>query len=312
MEKLHKISEEIAEKFAEKFATSEIKEFIEQTKSAEDSGTFEVVITNESIDRMGEVIKSDGWELDNYMKNPVVLWGHSHSTLPIGVCTELSYTDGKLVAKGKFASADANPLAQQIRKLYDLGIVRATSVGFIEKEREGNLITKAELLEFSFVSVPANPMALSTLVKSGISINEMVTKGIMTVSEKEEEVPEVPSEEPEVEEPVAEETPEESTEPETLAEEPEVTPEEPTEEKKFDKEAVKTLISSIKEQVEALEDAVNDSEPEREDVPTEETEEQKALREFAEKRRSLQIASTVLADVLAETRQVIEARKQTR
>ena len=64
-----------------------------------------------------------------------------------------------------FLSADINPFAQQVRKLYEFGIKAGqgvgctTSVGFIPKEFDENArntITKAELLEFSFVPVPAN------------------------------------------------------------------------------------------------------------------------------------------------------------
>ncbi len=65
------------------------------------------------------------------------------------MATSIERRDGKLIAKGKFAP---HQFAQDIRKSYDAGIIRATSVGFIEKEREGNFITKAELIEFSFVS----------------------------------------------------------------------------------------------------------------------------------------------------------------
>jgi hypothetical protein len=119
----------------------------------------------------------------------------------------------KMIAKGKFAPTAK---AQEIRQLYDAGIIKATSVGFIEKEREGNLITKAELLEFSFVSVPANPYALALAMAKEFSVNELVTKGILFVEKAEEEetvevtVPEseevgeepAPAEEPTTSEPV--------------------------------------------------------------------------------------------------------------
>jgi hypothetical protein len=47
--------------------------------SEEDTGTFEVIATTEDTDRHGEVIKIDGWMLDNYMKNPIILFGHNYS-----------------------------------------------------------------------------------------------------------------------------------------------------------------------------------------------------------------------------------------
>lgn len=284
---MKKLSEQIANEIAAKLITPEFKSFIELTTKAADSdvGTFEVVITTENVDRMGEVIKVDGWDLEHYMKNPVVLWGHSHYDLPIGVCTSIEKIEGKLIAKGKFAPEDANPMGQYCRRLYDLGILRATSVGFIEKEREGNLITKAELLEFSFVSVPANPMALSTLIKGGFSLDELVTKGILNVKEAEPVDDPVPPVDPE---PTDEELKEE-------------------EEKAFKKLVVDTL-NELKTLV--LE-VSRKAEPEHKDeVPGDESPEVKAFRLFSEGRKYMQLASTALAESLAEARKAVDLKIQ--
>lgn len=187
MEPTLKLSQEIATQL-DNFLTSEKgTSFFNETKGAknEDVGTFEVIITTEDVDRVGEMIKADAWELDRYMLNPIVLWAHNYSELPVGIALSLEKVDGgKLLAKGKFAG---HSKAQEVRALYDAGIMRATSVGFIPKEMEGNIITKAELLEFSFVPVPCNPYALSTLQKSGMVVDEFVAKGFL-VKEVEEKV----------------------------------------------------------------------------------------------------------------------------
>lgn len=175
-----KLTEEIKSAIAKAFASDEVKQLVEKTKAADDSGMFKVIISTEDVDRQGESIKQDGWDLKNYMNNPVVLWGHSYFDLPIGVAEKV-FVDGKtLIAEGRFASADANPFAQQVRKLYDAGIVRTTSVGFIAKQMEGNIITEAELLEFSFVPVPANPnaLSLSQMKELGIDFELFKSKGI--------------------------------------------------------------------------------------------------------------------------------------
>lgn len=184
---------ELAADIAAHFQSSEVRELLTTTKAASDAetGTFEVVITTENLDRYKEVIKLDGWELEHYLANPVVLWGHDHSK-PIGMATSVEIRDGKMIAKGKFAPTD---FAQEIRRLYDFGIIRATSVGFIEKEREGNLITKAELLEFSFVSVPANPFALSLAMQKELSVDGLMIKGFMHVEKDAEEEVIVPANE---------------------------------------------------------------------------------------------------------------------
>jgi len=174
-----KLSEEIKTKIQEQLKSKEIQEIVEKTLKAEDSGRFEVVISTGDVDRMGESLNPEGWDLEFYKSNPVVLWAHGYMDLPIGLTENIEIKEGKLVASGRFAPADANPFAQQVRKLYDMGIERATSVGFLEKEREGNKIIKAELLEWSFVPVPANPFALSTLQNSGVDTKVLITKGII-------------------------------------------------------------------------------------------------------------------------------------
>jgi hypothetical protein len=115
------------------------------------------------------------------MENPIVLWAHDYGSLPIGVTDSIQKDQGRTIAKGRFAPTD---FAQQVRKLYDLKIVRATSVGFIPKEMEGNIVTKSELLEFSFVPVPANPYALSLMKSAELNVAELVTKGIMLKAEE--------------------------------------------------------------------------------------------------------------------------------
>jgi HK97 family phage prohead protease len=121
-------------------------------------GDFEVIASNENVDRDGEIIKVEGWNFDKYQKNPVLLWGHDYTLPPIGIVTTLTKGKGQLIAKGTFAKS---AFAQEVRSLYDEGILKAVSVGFIPLERDGSTITKAELLELSFVSVPANADAVS-------------------------------------------------------------------------------------------------------------------------------------------------------
>lgn len=154
-------------------------------------GSFEVVISTEDVDRMGDVVVQEGIDTTRYMDNPVVLWGHDYGSLPIGIATEIVKEKGRTIAKGFFAPEDANPLAQQARKLYDLGILRTVSIGFIPKLFDANDETKileSELLEFSFVSIPANPHALSLVKEAGLDMIELVQKGFMEEIKKGEEV----------------------------------------------------------------------------------------------------------------------------
>lgn len=249
-EALLKLSEKAAEAIKTASEAPEFKEVMEKALEG-DTGSFKVVISTEHPDRMQDVIKQDGWQLERYKANPIVLWGHDYKQLPIGVCTNLyvGEYEGKsaLIAEGKFADHE---FAQVIRKLYDSKIVRATSVGFIPKkfdEHDMSIITIAELLEFSFVSVPANPYALSTLSSEGYSqaeIGTLFAKSILNLNIKEGET---------IDEVIDETDPEE----ETLSEEP-------TEEK--DAEEVPEEVEVENDETEASEDELE----EVEDTPEEE------------------------------------------
>jgi hypothetical protein len=164
-----KLTEEIA---ADIRARAKALDFgaIEKIKKAkDDNGTFDVIISTEDLDRAGEIVRQNGWEMANYKNNPIVLWGHDYYSLPIGVCLETYKTEVHGVpatgAKGVFYPAEINPLAQQVRRMYEFGVKNnmgvgcTTSVGFIPKEFDednNRIITRAELLEFSFVPIPAN------------------------------------------------------------------------------------------------------------------------------------------------------------
>ncbi|HEX3861292.1 MAG TPA: hypothetical protein VHY35_06320 [Stellaceae bacterium] len=164
-----KLNEEIAAEIKARIKQLDFKAVEKIGKAADKNGTFDVIISTEVTDRAGEIVRQNGWELTNYKNNPIVLWGHDYYSLPIGVCTETYLTEYNgvpaLGAKGVFYPSDINPLAQQVRKMYEFGLKSGfhvgctTSVGFIPREFEPDnrsIITRAELLEFSFVPVPAN------------------------------------------------------------------------------------------------------------------------------------------------------------
>jgi hypothetical protein len=143
--------------------------------AGDNAGSFKVVISTADEDRQGDQLDQSKWKLENYKENPVVLWAHNYTDPPIGICTSISVEGGQLIAVGKFAPSELNPFAAQIAGLYDAGFIKATSVGYMQHE-DGYL----ELLEFSFVPVPANPFALSLRdVKNlGLNMPQLVMKGL--------------------------------------------------------------------------------------------------------------------------------------
>lgn len=140
------------------------------TLKADKSG-FDFLASTSAIDRQGDSIDQSGWELGNYKLNPVILWAHDYSQLPIGKAESIEVTDAGLKISTVFASEKANPKAEQVRQLLAEGFLNAVSVGFIPKERNGNVITRAELLEVSVVPVPANQEALQLAIAKGIDFS---------------------------------------------------------------------------------------------------------------------------------------------
>jgi len=164
-----KLTEELAADIKARVKNLDVKTIEKLRKAKEENGTFDVIVSTEVVDRAGEIVRQDGWDLTNYKNNPIVLWGHDYFSLPIGICTDTYNTSYRgvpaLGARGVFLSAEINPFAQQVRRMYEYGVKSGynvgctTSVGFIPKEfdpEDKSVITRAELLEFSFVPIPAN------------------------------------------------------------------------------------------------------------------------------------------------------------
>lgn len=139
------------------------------TKAAD--GTFRVLASTAAIDRQGDTVRQDGWELENFKKNPVILWAHNYDELPIGKATDIGVSVQGLEITFEFAPAEGNPKAAQVQKLMEEGFLSAVSVGFIPKERNGNVIIRSELLELSVVPVPANQEALRLAMSKGLDVS---------------------------------------------------------------------------------------------------------------------------------------------
>lgn len=127
--------------------------------------TLRAVFSTGDVDRHGEVVDQKSWILDDFLKNPVVLFGHDHSQPPVGKIVGLGYNeDGNLEGEVKFA-ADEYPFANVIWNLYREGFMKAFSVGFAAGKVDiidGQVVLKDNtLFEISTVSVPANAFALA-------------------------------------------------------------------------------------------------------------------------------------------------------
>lgn len=131
-------------------------------------------ISTGSVDRDGDTINPTGWQLDNYRKNPVVLFAHRHDELPIARAVKIWTTPSGLQAEVEFPPVGTYPFADTVHDMVKAGFLNATSVGFAPKEQtraadreRGYDFTSQELLEFSIVPIPCNPEA--TVMRRGIN-----------------------------------------------------------------------------------------------------------------------------------------------
>lgn len=188
-----------------------------------EEGVIDAVVGSTNVlDRMGDVIDQAGWDLRNYEKNPVILWGHNvrEERPPIGKAMKV-WVEGKqertkkLMFKVKFDLFDQ--FAAEIYRKIKEGFINTVSVGFLPTEWEdlkgstgpfaGRKYTKQELLELSFVPVPANPeavIALRSMSKKDDRFAPIELKDL--IEEEKEEVPVVPAVSPEGAEPLTVET----------------------------------------------------------------------------------------------------------
>jgi len=291
-----------------------IKKYINaEIKSVnQEEGTFEVVASSGKVDRLGDTIDPKGWYLKNYKKNPVILWSHSTGGMfagtavpPVGKADKVWIENEKeLKIKGHFADT---PFAQELKTLVEGGFLNAVSVGFLPlvENKKGDIdiegkmyrrandeeitkgiydseygeqFTKQELLEVSWVSVPALPQALISARKMNL---ELVTKAL---EEEIKETPEAP-EEPENPEPEKPETPEVKKELTTG---------------QFDK--IRNFISETEEAISVLKELL----PETGATPADDTKGRKAEKEIKsqlvakEKDREAEIKLLRLADKAIE------------
>lgn len=156
-----------------------------------DSFTF--IASTGEVDRAGDVVDQQGWELARYQQNPVVLLSHQWHLPPVGKALKTWVENSRLMARVQFAPT---PLGRELALLHADGYMGAVSVGFRPLEWEirrdartgfpvGLHFHRQELLEISVVSLPANPEAL----RKALSGSRLQTTGSSPESEARSQEP---------------------------------------------------------------------------------------------------------------------------
>jgi len=151
-------------------------------------------ITDETVDRYGDIVRAKGGVFTNFKKNPVLQFAHDYSMPPIGNAVKVWYDkDQKNVqAWALFFDdrIDSSGRSDLIFRFVSANAMRACSIGFMpleynvpqsKEERDkiglgsgGVEFIKWDLMEFSPCPVPANPAALQDCVKSAYRSEQLM------------------------------------------------------------------------------------------------------------------------------------------
>ena len=105
--------------------------FVASTKVTKKNRSLVVTISTKNPDRSRDVVMPVGMKTDNYMKNPVVAFGHDYRGLAIARTKNLSVSEDRIVADVEFPEEGVYPFADQVYRLYRDGFMNAWSIGFM-------------------------------------------------------------------------------------------------------------------------------------------------------------------------------------
>lgn len=174
--------------------------------------------SDDTLDRYEEVIVAEGWDLTEFIRNPVVMQFHDHHSWPIGTAVAAGIVKGGLFIDSEFDPPEVDESADLVFRKIKYGTVRTGSVGFIpiawisrmDNKLHGNpknkidvdamlakypkarrIFLEQELLEWTICPIPANPNALAASLKKiyakrfGLEpmTNAGAAQGAMTIPE---------------------------------------------------------------------------------------------------------------------------------
>lgn len=127
-----------------------------------------VRLTNDTLNSYGYRVLTDGVDITQYERNPILLYMHNRGKA-IGLIKDISKENGEIT--GELAFDEATELSTQCKKQWEFGSLRMVSIGFevIETSEAAELIvpgqryatvTKARLIEVSLVDIGANNDAI--------------------------------------------------------------------------------------------------------------------------------------------------------
>lgn len=150
-------------------------------KAANDIYTF--VMSQEIVDRDGELVVLDGLDINKFLKNPQLFYNHESRNYPIGLVKSIRREGNKLI--GDVWLNQITEESKIVKQLIDAGNLKTGSIGFSVSEANYNdkdgiyYLTKSELYEFSICNIPSNTG--SVRIKAGAVLNQNNKKSIDNV-----------------------------------------------------------------------------------------------------------------------------------
>ena len=171
----------------------------------EKEGIISAIVSTESVDRDGDIIRQDGWDLRHFKAHPVLLSSHNYRGLTnqIGEWTSMAVVGKELIGEARYYIGQGNPEADW--GFFLAGRDKAAfSVGFMPdmtqaKELQGDGKTSfefkaQELLEVSQVTVPSNRQSLQAMKGIGLDpVMERLVDDVLGVIEPEDVFLDAPS-----------------------------------------------------------------------------------------------------------------------
>lgn len=120
------------------------------------------ILSDESVNSHGDIVKTEGIDITRFLKNPVMLYNHSHEYGIIGRWEKLRIENGALIADAVFDEQEE--YGKRIKEKLEQGFINSVSIAINvveEHEEQGiNVIYKSELVEVSIVDIPSNKNAV--------------------------------------------------------------------------------------------------------------------------------------------------------
>lgn len=142
------------------------------------AGPWKFIASTAKVDSYSDIVEQ-GWRLDRYNANPVILLQHSSWSLPIGKATSAkveALADGAPGLVVEFMLDPDDEEAMKVGRKLAGGFLNAVSVGFRSHKQtprstlpetdprysgRGYILADNELLELSVVTIPANQDAVA-------------------------------------------------------------------------------------------------------------------------------------------------------